>query len=343
MLQWLYKLDHLYGLLLTFGLALIIEGVARNYYGSAGLPYQMPEVAARRLRTSASCSCRIYRAWVIVPSLVVCLGTWFVIERTKLGAYLRAATENPTLVRAFGINVPRMITLTYGFGVALAALRRRDGGADLQCQPADGLRSDHRGVRRGGDRRHGLDHGRDRHGLRARRDRGPDQGVFPGSVQHRDLRHHGDRAAGAAGRPVRAEPPDMASASTARPPPQPRTLPQPPVAAARCREPQRDHRVSDHGGGAGGRAVLHLSAVPDAGAVLCAVRLRVQPADRLWRAAVVRPRALFRLGELSGGAFRQGLGLPAGARDPHRRRHRCGARPDCRYRSRSAGRASISR
>ncbi len=107
-LQWLYKLDHLYGLLLTFGLGLIIEGIFRHQYGSSGLPYFMflPN----------------YRAWVVVVSLVICLATWFIIERTKLGAYLRAATENPTLVRAFGINVPRMITLTYGFGVGLAAL-----------------------------------------------------------------------------------------------------------------------------------------------------------------------------------------------------------------------------
>ncbi len=120
MLQWLYKLDHLYGLLLTFGLALIIEGVARNYYGSAGLPYQMPEALVGGYDLGFM-RLPIYRAWVIVASLVVCLGTWFVIERTRLGANLRAATENPTLVRAFGINVPRMITFTYGFGVALAA------------------------------------------------------------------------------------------------------------------------------------------------------------------------------------------------------------------------------
>jgi branched-chain amino acid transport system permease protein len=120
MLQWLYKLDHLYGLLLTFGLALIIEGLARNYYGSAGLPYQMPEVLVGGYDLGFM-RLPIYRAWVIVASLTVCLGTWFVIECTRLGANLRAATENPTLVRAFGINVPRMITLTYGFGVALAA------------------------------------------------------------------------------------------------------------------------------------------------------------------------------------------------------------------------------
>ncbi|MSP46286.1 MAG: branched-chain amino acid ABC transporter permease [Xanthobacteraceae bacterium] len=120
MLQWLYKLDHLYGLLLTFGLALIIEGLARNYYGSAGLPYQMPEALVGGYDLGFM-RLPIYRAWVIVASLTVCLATWFVIERTRLGAYLRAATENPALVRAFGINVPRMITFTYGFGVALAA------------------------------------------------------------------------------------------------------------------------------------------------------------------------------------------------------------------------------
>ena len=120
MLQWLYKLDHLYGLLLTFGLALIIEGVARNYFGSAGLPYTVPE-SLQGGRNLGFMFLPNYRAWVIVASLTICIGTWFVIERTRLGAYLRAATENPTLVRAFGINVSRMITLTYGFGVALAA------------------------------------------------------------------------------------------------------------------------------------------------------------------------------------------------------------------------------
>jgi branched-chain amino acid transport system permease protein len=120
LLQWLYRLDHLYGLLLTFGLALIIEGLARNHYGSAGLPYTVPE-ALQGGRNLGFMFLPNYRAWVIVASLVVCLGTWFVIERTKLGSYLRAATENPVLVRAFGINVPLMITLTYGFGVALAA------------------------------------------------------------------------------------------------------------------------------------------------------------------------------------------------------------------------------
>jgi len=120
-LQHLYKLDHLYGLLLTFGIALIIEGVFRNYYGSSGQPYQVPALLQGG-RNLGFMFLPNYRAWVIVFSLVVCISTWFVIERTRLGSYLRAATENPALVRAFGINVPRMITLTYGFGVGLAAL-----------------------------------------------------------------------------------------------------------------------------------------------------------------------------------------------------------------------------
>jgi branched-chain amino acid transport system permease protein len=120
-LQRLYNLDHLYGLLLTFGIALIIEGVFRNYFGSSGLPYRAPPELQGGQRLSFMFLPN-YRAWVVVFSLIVCFGTWYVIERTRLGANLRAATENPTLVRAFGINVPRMITLTYGFGVGLAAL-----------------------------------------------------------------------------------------------------------------------------------------------------------------------------------------------------------------------------
>lgn len=119
-LKRLYHLDHLYGLLLTFGLALIIQGLFRNYFGSSGLPYQIPA----ELRGGQNLGFMFlpnYRGWVVVASLVVCLATWFIIEKTKLGAYLRAATENPTLTQAFGINVPLLITLTYGFGVGLAA------------------------------------------------------------------------------------------------------------------------------------------------------------------------------------------------------------------------------
>ena len=121
LLKRLYALDHLYGLLLTFGLGLIIQGLFRNSFGSSGLPYAIPGVLTGG-RNLGFMVLPNYRAWVILFSLAVCLATWFVIERTKLGSYLRAATENPALVQAFGINVPRMITLTYGFGVAQAAM-----------------------------------------------------------------------------------------------------------------------------------------------------------------------------------------------------------------------------
>lgn len=114
------ELDHLYGLLLTFGLALVIQGLFRNEFGSTGLPYQIPE-ALRGGQNLGFMFLPNYRAWVVGVSLAVCLLTWLVIERTRLGSYLRAATENATLVQAMGVDVPRMITATYGFGVALAA------------------------------------------------------------------------------------------------------------------------------------------------------------------------------------------------------------------------------
>ncbi|MCZ8095266.1 amino acid/amide ABC transporter membrane protein 1 (HAAT family) [Acidovorax sp. 62] len=120
LLRWIYKLDHLYGLLLTLGLTLLIEGVFRSIYGVSGLGYDTPEL----LEGATNLGFMImpnYRAWVVVASVVVCLATWYVIEKTKLGAYLRAGTENPRLVEAFGVNVPVMITLTYAFGAALAA------------------------------------------------------------------------------------------------------------------------------------------------------------------------------------------------------------------------------
>jgi len=121
MLQWLAVLDHLYGLLLTFGIALIVQGVFQNYFGSSGLPYAIPDELKGGMNLGFM-FLPIYRGWVVIFSLVVCIATWYLIEKTRLGANLRAATENPTLVRAFGINVPRMITLTYGLGVGLAAL-----------------------------------------------------------------------------------------------------------------------------------------------------------------------------------------------------------------------------
>jgi len=120
-LKRLYQLDHLYGLLLTFGFALIIQGLFRHQYGASGLPYPMPRELAGG-QNLGFMFLPIYRGWVVVFSLIVCIATRYLIEKTRLGANLRAATENPTLVRAFGINVPRMITLTYGLGVGLAAL-----------------------------------------------------------------------------------------------------------------------------------------------------------------------------------------------------------------------------
>lgn len=120
LLRWIYQLDHLYGLLLTLGLALLIEGFFRSVYGVSGLGYDTPEL----LEGATDLGFMVlpnYRGWVVLASVTVCLATWFVIERTRLGAYLRAGTENPRLVEAFGINVPVMITLTYAFGAALAA------------------------------------------------------------------------------------------------------------------------------------------------------------------------------------------------------------------------------
>lgn len=119
MLRWLYKLDHLYGLLLTFGITLLLEGVFRSFYGVSGQPYPVPDALAGATDLGFMILPN-YRGFVVFASLVVCLATWFVIEKTKLGSYLRAGTENPKLVEAFGINVPLMVTLTYGFGVALA-------------------------------------------------------------------------------------------------------------------------------------------------------------------------------------------------------------------------------
>jgi branched-chain amino acid transport system permease protein len=117
----LYKLDHIYGLLLTFGIALMMQGLLRQQYGTSGMPYAIPEVLSGGQKLGFMFLPN-YRAWVIVASVLICFGTWFLIERTKLGAYLRAATEDPALTEAFGINVPLLVTLTYGFGVALAAL-----------------------------------------------------------------------------------------------------------------------------------------------------------------------------------------------------------------------------
>ncbi len=137
MLRWLYKLDHLYGLLLTFGITLMVEGIFRSIYGVSGQPYSAPEALSGATDLGFMVLPN-YRAWVVLASLLVCFTTWFVIERTKLGAYLRAGTENPQLVEAFGINVPLMVTLTYGFGVALAAFAGVLAAPVIQVSPLMG-------------------------------------------------------------------------------------------------------------------------------------------------------------------------------------------------------------
>ncbi|MGO4389799.1 branched-chain amino acid ABC transporter permease [Variovorax sp. M-6] len=137
LLRWIYKLDHLYGLLLTLGLTLLIEGVFRSVYGVSGLAYDTPDALASATDLGFMILPN-YRAWVVVASLVVCFATWFVIEKTRLGAYLRAGTENPRLVEAFGVNVPLMITLTYGFGVALAAFAGVLAAPVIQVSPLMG-------------------------------------------------------------------------------------------------------------------------------------------------------------------------------------------------------------
>jgi len=137
LLRRLYGLDHLYGLLLTFGLALIIEGLFRQAYGISGQPYSIP-VQLSGGKNLGFMFLPNYRAWVVVFSVALCLVTWLIIEKTKLGSYLRAGTENPTLVQAFGINVPRMVTLTYGFGVALAAMAGVLAAPIYQVKPTMG-------------------------------------------------------------------------------------------------------------------------------------------------------------------------------------------------------------
>ncbi|MDI1246399.1 MAG: branched-chain amino acid ABC transporter permease [Rhodoferax sp.] len=136
-LKHLYKLDPLYGLLLTFGLALIAEGIFRELYGVSGQVYNVPELLSGATNLGFMVLPN-YRAWVVLVSLLVCLGTWYLIERTRLGAYLRAGTENAPLVQAFGINVPLMVMLTYGAGAALAALAGVLAAPIIQVNPLMG-------------------------------------------------------------------------------------------------------------------------------------------------------------------------------------------------------------
>jgi branched-chain amino acid transport system permease protein len=137
MLRRLYQLDNLYGLLLTFGLTLIIEGIFHHQYGNSGNSYPVPEALQGGANLGFMFLPR-YRAWVVVVSVAVCFASWFVIERTKLGSYLRAGTENPRLLQAFGVNVPLMFTLTFGFGVALAGFAGVMAAPIYQVSPSMG-------------------------------------------------------------------------------------------------------------------------------------------------------------------------------------------------------------
>jgi branched-chain amino acid transport system permease protein len=205
------RLDHLYGLLLTFGLALVIEGCFRQAYGSSGQPYTIPP-ELQGARNLGFMFLPNYRAWVIVASLAVCFATWFVIERTRLGAYLRAATENPTLVQAFGIDVPRMVTLTYGAGVGLAALAGVMAAPIYQVSPLMGsniITVVFAVVVIGGM---GSILGAIVSGFGLGLIEGLTKVFYPeasntiilsGGLEHDHLRDHGDRAAGQASRPVR--------------------------------------------------------------------------------------------------------------------------------------------
>ncbi len=282
-LQQLRSLDQLYGLLLTFGLALIIEGLFRNYYGSSGQPYAVPD-SLQGGRNLGFMFLPNYRAWVIAFSLVVCFATWFAIERTRLGSYLRAATENPTLVRAFGINVPRMVTLTYGFGVGLAALAGVMAAPIYNVSPQMG--SDliivvFAVVVIGGM---GSIMGAILTGFALGIVEGLTKVFFPEAsntvIFAIMIVVLLVRPAGLFGRSAM-----MATAADA-------------AALQARRETERSVGVAagDHGGVPDRGAVRALSGVSDEGAVLCAVRLRLQSSDRLCRPGVVRPCAVISAG-----------------------------------------------
>ena len=203
MLSRLYKLDHLYGLLLTFGLALIIQGVFRTTTAPPACPIACRRSSPARFNLGFMFLPK-YRAWVIVASLLVCLSRGSSSSAPSSALLARGDRESGA---GAGLRHQRAAHDHADLRLRRRAggVRRRDGGADLPGQSADGRQPDHRRVRGGRDRRHGLDPGLDPHRLRPRRRRGPDQGVLSGSVEHRDLRHHGDRADDPARGPVRKE------------------------------------------------------------------------------------------------------------------------------------------
>jgi branched-chain amino acid transport system permease protein len=273
-LKHLYGLDPLYGLLLTFGLSLILEGVFREQYGVSGQNYPVPELLSGATNLGFMVLPN-YRAWVVVASLVVCLGTWFLIERTRLGAYLRAGTENAKLVQAFGVNVPLMVMLTYGAGAALAGLAGVLAAPIIQVTPLMGsnlIIVVFAVVVIGGM---GSILGSGHHRPGPGRGRGPDARVLPGSLQRRRVRGDGHRADSSSGRPVW-------QGGLKHEPPRPNSL-----------IPHHLHRIA--GARAGRAPAGPVPGVRDEAAVLRAVCLCVQPAAGLYRPAVVRPCGLLRL------------------------------------------------
>src|SRR6185437_8783407 len=315
LLRWLTGLDHLYGLLLTFGLALIIQGVFQNYFGSSGLPYSIPDELKGGMNLGFM-FLPIYRGWVVVFSLVVCLLTWYLIERTRLGANLRAATENPTLVRAFGVNVPRMITLTYGLGVGLAALAGVLSAPINQVRPlmgADLIIVVFAVVVIGGM---GSIMGSIITGFAL--------GVIEGLTKYFYPEASNTvvfvllvlvllvKPSGLTGRASCHGDVDRRHPGDGSP-----------------RHSRRDDRVRHHDGAAADRAVhRHLSVLRDAGALLRAAGLRLQSADRLWRTVVIRPCDVSGHRRLCFGARPESLGRFARTR--HSRRY-CRRRRACRH------------
>ena len=203
MLSRLRSLDPIYGLLLTFGLSLMVEGMFRYWFGSSSRPYPTPD-AFRGIVTIGGAYIPVYRLWIMGASLVLCIATWFFVERTRLGAYLRSSTENAPLVQVFGINVPLLVTLTYAGAAGLAAIAGVLAAPVFYVSPQMGSESSNPGFRRGRDRRDGVDPRCDRRRLLAGNDRGPDEDRLSRRVLRGDLRRDGDRHSGAA-EPLRGQ------------------------------------------------------------------------------------------------------------------------------------------
>ncbi len=328
MISRLYRLDHLYGLLLTFGLALVIQGLFRHEFGSTGLPYAIPK-ALEGGQNLGFMFLPNYRAWVIAISLAVCFGTWFIIEKTKLGSYLRASTENPQVVA--GLRHQRAGPDHADLRLRRGARRVRgcDGRADLQREPAHGRGPDHRRFRRGRDRRHGLDHGFDRDRFR--------RSASSKASPRCSTRKHRTRSSSSSWQSCSWSGPPACSAGNDEGRYRGCRTPRARACARRARRVRLDARVLR----AGPRR--NLPGVPDEGHVLRTVRLRLQPAARLCRTALVRTRDVPRYRWICRGARRKSVGTHARACDTARRDRFMRPGPRSRGCWPSAGRAFISR